>query len=53
MVEQEPVKDVKKPSGLEDDDVWGDEAEDPADEMARMTDAELVAKTADLESQLK
>ena len=28
MVEQEPVKDVKKPSGLEDDDVWGDEAED-------------------------
>jgi hypothetical protein len=25
MVEQEPVKDVTKPKGLEDDDVWGDE----------------------------
>jgi hypothetical protein len=27
MVEQEPVKDVTKPKGLEDDDVWGDEAD--------------------------
>ena len=48
MVEQEPVKDVTKPKGLEDDDVWGDE-EDPADEMAAMTDEEIRMKTADLE----
>jgi hypothetical protein len=39
--------------GLEGEDVWGDDADDPMDGITGMSDAELVNKTRDLESSIR
>jgi len=50
--EKEPEKDAKA-LGLEDPDVWGDAAENPMDELADKTDADLIAATRDLEAEVR
>lgn len=39
----------KREGALEDDDVWGDVADDPMAEFASMTDADLIGKIRELE----
>ena len=51
MVETaEKPKEKLEVGNLEGEDVWGDDADDPMDGIAGMSDAELVNKTRDLES---
>jgi len=49
MVEPKKVTDAKA-GGLEGEDIWGDDAIDPIDEFAKMTDEEIKAQIKEIDA---
>jgi len=53
MVESEPTKPKETGGRFDDDDVWGDAAEDPMDQLTAMTESDILTATKEMENEMR